>query len=277
MHYCTNATDIQQQSNDRPEQTAEPATVTSNYRRILFKPIINLIESAVKISCSDPQLLYNSKVENNMIYNALAKTEDLAWSFLGLEASAHNQNQTVPGWTGFFAATSDRSEDVSNITFLPSINQTPTELNTIIEIVKQMKRTSQALSFKEVGLVAEHAIFSNILEVVTGSDLETRSFINLRMGGFHIPCAFLAGIGKRFADSGLLDLVVEAGIFGPNAVERAMGGKHYNNAVRMFKIVFEAFIKAKINCFIEWIQASSKGNYLVNFLDSENFQSLLSN
>ena len=94
------------------------------------------------------------------------------------------------------------------------------------------------------------------------------------MGGFHIACAFLAVIGKRFAQSGLSDLVVEAGILGPNTVERAMNGKHYNNAVRMFKIVFAAFMRAKIDCFIEWIKASSKDNYLVNFLESENFQNL---
>ena len=50
----------------------------------------------------------------------------------------------------------------------------------------------------------------------------------------------------------------------------------YNKAVRMFKIVFEAFMRAKIDCFIEWTQASSKNNYLVNFLDSKNFQNLLS-
>ena len=90
------------------------------------------------------------------------------------------------------------------------------------------------------------------------------------MGGFHI-----AIIGKRFAESGLSDLVVEAGILGPNAVERAMNGKHYNNAVRMFKIVFEVLIRVKVDCFIEWVEASLKDNYLGNFLESENFQNLL--
>ena len=157
-----------------------------------------------------------------MMYEALAKTEDLLWCFLRLETSAHNQNQTVPGWTRFFASTSDRSEDVNNITFLPSINQAPTKLSTIVEIVKQVKLKSQALSLKEVDLVADHAIFSKLFGVITGLDPETKSRINLRMGGFHIACAFLAVIGKRFAESGLSHLVVEAGIFGPNAVERAM-------------------------------------------------------
>ena len=128
-------------------------------------------------------------------------------------------------------------------------------------MVKQVKLKSQALSLKEVDLVADYAIFSKLLEAITGSDPETRSLINLRVGGFHIAYAFLAVTGKRFAESGLSDLVFEAGIFGPNAVERALNDKYYNNAVRMFKIVFESLMRAKIDCFIEWIQASSRDNY----------------
>ena len=228
-YHCTNAIAIHQKSNDRPEQTPAPATVTSNYRRRSLKPIINSTKPAVKIPRSDPQLKYNSEVENNMIYEALAKTEDLTWCFLRLEASAHNQNQTIPGWSGFSAATSDISEDVSNVTFLPSINQAPAELSTIAEIVKQVKLKFQALSLKEVNLVADHAIFSKLFEVITGLDPERRSLVNLRMGGFHIEI-----IGKYFAESGLSDLVVEAGILGPNAVERAMNGKHYNNQCRSY-------------------------------------------
>ena len=99
--------------------------------------------------------------------------------------------------------------------------------------------------------MADHAIFSKLLEVITGSAPETRSHITLKMGSFHIACAFLAVIGKRFAESGLSDLVAEASILGPNTVERAMDGKHFNNAVRMFKTVFEAFMRSKIDCFIE--------------------------
>ena len=44
----------------------------------------------------------------------------------------------------------------------------PTELSTIVEIVKQVKLKSQALSLKEVDLVADHAIFSKLLKVITG-------------------------------------------------------------------------------------------------------------
>ena len=124
-----------------------------------------------------------------------------------------------------------------------------------------MKLKSQALFLKQDDLVADHAIFSKLLEVITGSAPEKRSLITLKMGSFHIACAFLAVIGKRFAESGLSDLAVEASILGPKTVERAMNGKHCNNAVRMFKTVFEAFMRSKIDCFIEWIWAFSKGNF----------------
>ena len=90
-----------------------------------------------------------------------------------------------------------------NVTFLPSINQAPTELSTIIEIVKQVKLKFQVLYLKEVDLVADHAIFSKFLQMITGSDPETSLLINL-MGGFQIAWAFLAVIGKRFAESGFL-------------------------------------------------------------------------
>ena len=90
-YHCTNAIAIQQKSIDRPEQTAAPATVTSNCRRRSFNPIINPVEHAFKIPRSEPQLVYKSEVENNMMYEALAKTEDLLWCFLRLEASAHYQ------------------------------------------------------------------------------------------------------------------------------------------------------------------------------------------
>ena len=92
---------FRKKSNDRTEQTAAPATVTSNYRRRLFKPIINSAEPGVKIPRSGCKSIYNSKVENNMINEVLVKTKDLVWCFLRLEASAHNLNQTVPGCNGF--------------------------------------------------------------------------------------------------------------------------------------------------------------------------------
>ena len=49
------------------------------------------------------------------------------------------------------------------------------------------------------------------------------------MGAFHISCAFLAVIGKRFGNAGLQYLLVENGVIGSSAVERLLSGKQYIN------------------------------------------------
>ena len=38
------------------------------------------------------------------------------------------------------------------------------------------------------------------------------------MGAFHTSCTFLAVIGKRFADAGLRDIIVEANLLGRNSL-----------------------------------------------------------
>ena len=49
--------------------------------------------------------------------------------------------------------------DISNMIYLPSINQAPTELSAIVEIIKQVKTKSERVVYlTEVDLVAHHAI-----------------------------------------------------------------------------------------------------------------------
>ena len=50
----------------------------------------------------------------------------------------------------------------------------------------------------------------------------------LRMGSFHITCAFLAVLSHRFAMAGLLDVLVKTGVVGISAVKGVVTVKHYN-------------------------------------------------
>ena len=40
-------------------------------------------------------------------------------------------------------------------------------------------------------------------------NLEIKTFINLRMGSFHVPYIFVVVIGKRFGGASLKDLCIE--------------------------------------------------------------------
>ena len=149
--------------------------------------------------------------------------------------------------------------------YLPSINQAPKELSTIAEMVKQVGLKGGHLSVTKVDLFADHAIYSKLLGVLT--------LTNDNIAKSNSIC-ILAVIGKRFEDSGLSDLIVEARILGPNTIDRALRGKHYNNVVLAFKHVFVALMGAKIDCFIDSIHNTEKSHILNEFLESQIFQNV---
>ncbi|CAC5401974.1 unnamed protein product [Mytilus coruscus] len=87
------------------------------------------------------------------------------------------------------------------------------------------------------------------------------------MGAFHTACAFIAVIGKRFGDAGLGDLLLESGVIGSGSLTGVFEGKHYNRALRLHKIVFEAFEQLRWEAFGSWLNSNDENE----FLDS-NFQ-----
>ena len=101
-----------------------------------------------------------------------------------------------------------------------------------------------------------------------------RDFINLRMGGFHACCIFLSVTGKRFADAGLKDLIIESRIMGEESVDQIMNGKHFNNAIRIHYAVAEALTRKKIDSFIEWLKKRNDSNILETFMSSKELKKL---
>ena len=59
-------------------------------------------------------------------------------------------------------------------------------------------------------------------------------------------------LGRRFADAGLRELLVESRTIGHNAAEQVLGGKQYNRAVRCHKTVMEAMFRVRWHEFSEW-------------------------
>lgn len=69
------------------------------------------------------------------------------------------------------------------------------------------------------------------------------------MGAFHTICAFTAAIGKRFADAGLADILIESDIVATGSVSGVLEEIHYNRAVRMHKAgSITAFSISLLNC-----------------------------
>ena len=123
----------------------------------------------------------------------------------------------------------DKNKPIYELHYLSAINQSPKKLLAI-------------------DLVLDHAIYMKVLEALH----------NLRMGGFHACNVFLAVTGKRFGSAGLRDLIVKAHSAGPNQVRGILKGNHYNYGIRISKIVFEALLRLKFECFEKWLEKEGK-------------------
>ena len=61
-------------------------------------------------------------------------------------------------------------------------------------------------------------------------------------------CIFIAVIGKRFGESGLRDLI-ESNLLGESSVDQMLSGKHYSNAMRVLKYLYDVFKRNMIESF----------------------------
>ena len=191
----------------------------------------------------------------------VSRKYDFVWLLSRLVAS-QNEKQVVPSWTGFCHETSLQNlNERHSIHYLPAINQSPTQFDTVQEILAQAKKKSESLGLVSADLVLDHAIYAKALEVLVNPiNQDLHKFINLCMGGFHACCICLAVIAKRFSAAGLKDVIIETNLVGPGAVESVLKGKQHNRGIRVVKILYEALFRIKIEAFEEWLAENHKTN-----------------
>ncbi|CAG2247532.1 unnamed protein product [Mytilus edulis] len=86
-----------------------------------------------------------------------------------------------------------------------------------------------------------------------------RSYLRKSTGN-HL--AFIAVIGKRFGDAGLGDFLLESGVIGAGSLTGVFEGKRYNRALRLHKIVFEAFERLRWEAFGSWLNSNDENEFL---------------
>ena len=63
--------------------------------------------------------------------------------------------------------------------------------------------------------------------------------------------ACLGTIGKRFQDSGLEDILIEADIVAPGSINGILNGHHYNRSIRANKMMYEVLVRLRWKAFLE--------------------------
>jgi len=183
------------------------------HRKKSLSSLPNTIACYISKKRVDPSHLQNVNIEE-ITTSSLSKSQlmDFMWT---LCYTFHPSK--IPNWTGFnfLLHESGDEEEVQTVTYLPAIDQSPTKLDTVLELLLQSKAKAERLGLQDTDVVVDQAIYAKAVEVMenpTHKDL--KRFIVLRLGAFHISSTFIAVIGKRFGDAGLKDLLVESDLFG---------------------------------------------------------------
>ena len=76
-------------------------------------------------------------------------------------------SKSVPSWKGFnYLIYPHENEPEHNISYLPAINQSPTKLDTVLELLTQSKLKAEKLQLTEVDVVVDQAIYAKACEVL---------------------------------------------------------------------------------------------------------------
>ena len=269
--HCTNGIIIQRSiantSQPQPTLQAEPDSSATKskkrHQRALNPPVAPELQYVAGARPEPPgQHSYHVNVGDSQ-YLEKAQSSDRTWLILRMcktdsaKLGRCEELQTVLPWSGFNAAIGSVPRQ-SEIGYLPVIPQSPTEFATVYELLKRSCATSKQLNQPHTIITVDQAIYCKAQEIRWKNMEEFKSVV-LRMGSFHIACTFLAVLGKRFADAGLRDLLVESGVIASGSVAAVLDGKHYNRGIRAHKIVWEAMSRLRWRQFESFLTNDGAG------------------
>ena len=146
------------------------------------------------------------------------------------------QQQVLPSWSAFNAdLKSSNMHRECQVNYCPVVEASPTELSTVFTVLKNTINMANQLGQEDAVIVLDQTIYAKALEIIWQNEQEFQRLV-VRMGAFHVTCAYLAAIGKRFGDAGLSDILIESGVLASGSVAGVLEGRHYNRAVRMHKV-----------------------------------------
>ena len=186
------------------------------------------------------------------------ETKDLVWFLLRLHqrvllsCELNEDQQTTPSWSAFNAMISTLCMPCTNIGYCPMIAGSPTEYSTVYTILKTVQAMTKSLDQRHSVVTFDLAIYTKAKEIQWRHPEEFENLI-VRMGGFHIALNFLSVIGKKFAESGIEDLLTESGVYGSNTTLALLKGKSYNPGVRAHKLIMEALLRLQWQAFCKWL------------------------
>ena len=89
-----------------------------------------------------------------------------------------------------------------------------------------------------IQLVGDLPVYKLIVQLKNENPLIFPKILPI-LGPFHCQCSFIYVINKRFAGSGLPDIIVCADVIAEKSVDEAFRAKHFNRIIRALQLTYE--------------------------------------
>ena len=120
---------------------------------------------------------------------------------------------------------------------------------TVYTILTQSVAIVDSHELHRLVLVNDQAIYSKAHQILWQNDSFKERLV-VRLRDFHTAMPYLCTIGKRFQDSGLEDILIEADIFTPGSIKGILSGHHCNRSMRANKMMYEALVRLRWKTFL---------------------------
>ena len=170
-------------------------TESRTRKRRSFQPVQSVIKPYTGGKHQNPKAIPALETSSINLTSTLSAMVDQIWCLARLHSWTTTGNKKIPNWTGFnyLIHPVEHTDDIHTISYLPSINKSPTRMDTVLEVLKVTIQKAKKLFLEEVNIAFDHAIYSKALEIIMNPIHEDLcAFCNIPMGPFHEIMAFLA-------------------------------------------------------------------------------------
>lgn len=138
----------------------------------------------------------------------------------------------IPVWRGFHEQiTKYRSAEIMKVIFLPFVNASPSDYNTICTSLQMAVEKAKEVQLKTIFVTFDQPLCMKARDIIAFSGKNSiLGNIIIRLGGFHTLLSFLGCIGYIMASSGLRQLL--SLIYAPNSADMLLAGHAYARAIR---------------------------------------------
>lgn len=176
----------------------------------------------------------------------------------------------VPMWVGFNNLIYEDKSRKQKVSYLTTINQSPTSAAVVRETMIRCKKAAEELGEDYIQVTYDLGIAKIALQIQS-TEKPVFDYIFIHLGIFHVLLAYFKAIGKFIDGSGICEALVDAGLLASGSVNGFISGKHFNRCKRLYPLLA---VVIQILHFEEYLEkkkitlGEEESNKIKNFLST---------